>query len=54
MFIKGADQTIIDRSPGFQPFMAQTKSDLKHFSSKGFRTLAFGVKILDKVSLIAF
>ena len=44
MFIKGADQVVIDRSPGFQPYLEQTKSDLKQFSSKGYRTLAFGIK----------
>lgn len=50
LFTKGADFAIFDRLSVKieQHFLEATKEDLIKFSTKGFRTLCFAIRILDK------
>jgi phospholipid-translocating ATPase len=50
LFCKGADLAIFDRLSLTmeQPFLDATKEDLIKFSTKGFRTLCFAMRILDE------
>jgi magnesium-transporting ATPase (P-type) len=47
---KGADLAIFERLSTAleQPFLEATKEDLIKFSTKGFRTLCFSVRVLDE------
>lgn len=50
LFCKGADFAIFDRLSVTieQHFLEATKVDLIKFSTKGFRTLCFGMRVLDR------
>lgn len=50
LYSKGADLAIFDRLSQQieQHFLEATKEDLIKFSTKGFRTLCFGIRILDE------
>ena len=50
LFSKGADMAIFDRLSNQieQHFLDATKEDLIKFSTKGFRTLCFAVRIVDE------
>ena len=50
LFSKGADLAIFDKLSIQleQHFLDATKEDLIKFSTKGFRTLCFGVRVLDE------
>lgn len=50
LFTKGADLAIFDRLSNTieQPFLDATKEDLIKFSTKGFRTLCFAMRVLDE------
>ena len=50
VYSKGADLAIFERlSFGIsQPFLETTKEDLIKFSTKGFRTLCFAIRVLDE------
>lgn len=49
MYTKGADLAILDRlsSKLDQVFLEATKEDLIKFSTKGYRTLCFAMRVLD-------
>lgn len=49
LFSKGADLAIFERLSQKieQHFLDATKEDLIKFSTKGFRTLCFGMRVLD-------
>ena len=50
LFSKGADLAIFDRLSNQieQHFLDATKEDLIKFSTKGFRTLCFAVRVVDE------
>lgn len=50
LFTKGADFAIFERlSKNMdQPFLQFTKDDLVKFSTKGYRTLCFAIRVLEK------
>lgn len=50
LFSKGADFAIFERLSRSidQPFLEPTKEDLIKFSTKGFRTLCFAMRVLDE------
>jgi magnesium-transporting ATPase (P-type) len=50
LLTKGADLAIFERLSTAldQPFLEATKEDLIKFSTKGFRTLCFAVRVLDE------
>jgi magnesium-transporting ATPase (P-type) len=50
LFIKGADLAIFERLSKTldQPFVESTKEDLIKFSTKGYRTLCFAMRVLDE------
>lgn len=50
LFSKGADLAIFDRLSTSieQHFLDATKEDLIKFSTKGFRTLCFAMRVLDE------
>jgi magnesium-transporting ATPase (P-type) len=50
LYSKGADLAIFDRlsSSIEQHFLEATKEDLIKFSTKGYRTLCFAVRVLDE------
>ncbi len=52
LLTKGADLAVFERlsSKIDQPFLEATKEDLIKFSTKGFRTLCFAIKVIDEDS----
>ncbi len=50
LFTKGADLAIFDRLSTSleQHFLDATKEDLIKFSTKGYRTLCFALRVLDE------
>lgn len=50
LYSKGADLAIFDRLSGNleQHFLEATKEDLIKFSTKGYRTLCFALRVLDE------
>lgn len=50
LFCKGADLAIFERLSIHieQPFLDATKEDLIKFSTKGYRTLCFAMRVLDE------
>lgn len=50
LLTKGADLAVFERlsTKLEQPFLEATKEDLIKFSTKGFRTLCFAIRVLDE------